>query len=135
MTAAHAFELPEDEPELNRAVQEATSGEVVYLTRRGQPIVALTSAAPVLNALDDAERIANTALDGVYEVAGSLARFIEQNVPDEQGRQQLLARLDALVEQAEDEADIATARSAVARIDAGLDEAIPWEQLKAELDL
>lgn len=41
MTAAHAYELPPDDTAPAGAVRGATHGDVVYLTRRGEPIAAV----------------------------------------------------------------------------------------------
>ena len=59
MTSAYAFELPPHEGAPAEAVDAAVGGEVVYLTRDGEPVAALVSAdaAEYLEALEDAADI------------------------------------------------------------------------------
>lgn len=67
MTAdTHAYELPSDVPGLDDAVDDATAGEVVYLTRHGERIAAVVplqvamAGAAAVEALEDAEALAAT---------------------------------------------------------------------------
>jgi len=59
VTSAHAYELPPHEGVPAEAVDAAVGGEVVYLTRGGEPIAAVVSAdaAEYLEALEDAADI------------------------------------------------------------------------------
>jgi len=70
MTAAHAFELPPHTGAPAEAVDAAVDGQVVYLTRDGQPVAAVvpadvaTAGAAAVEALEEAEdvRAARAAL-------------------------------------------------------------------------
>ena len=70
VTSAHAYELPPHTSAPAEAVDAAEHGQVVYLTRNGEPIAALvpadvaTAGAAAIEALEDAEdvRAARAAL-------------------------------------------------------------------------
>lgn len=70
MTSASAYELPPHTSAPAEAVDAAEHGQVVYLTRNGQPIAAIvptdvaTAGAAAVEALEDAEdvRAARAAL-------------------------------------------------------------------------
>lgn len=63
VTSAYAFELPPDASPLTEAVDAAEHGQVVYLTRNGEPIAAVVPAdvaaagAAAVEALEDGEDI------------------------------------------------------------------------------
>lgn len=58
--SAHAYELPGEDPVLDRLADEAGGGEVIYLTRDGRRVAALVPAdvAEALEAAEDAEDLA-----------------------------------------------------------------------------
>jgi antitoxin (DNA-binding transcriptional repressor) of toxin-antitoxin stability system len=70
MTSAHAYELPPHTSAPAEAVDAAEHGQVVYLTRNGEPVAAIvpadvaTAGAAAIEALEDAEdlRAARAAL-------------------------------------------------------------------------
>lgn len=61
MTSSHAYELPPNTSAPAEAVEAAEHGQVVYLTRNGEPIAAIVPAdvaaagAAAVEALEDAE--------------------------------------------------------------------------------
>lgn len=63
MSVAHDFELPPHSGVLAEAVDAAVDGQVVYLTRNGEPVAAIVPAdvaiagAAAVEALEDAEDI------------------------------------------------------------------------------
>jgi antitoxin (DNA-binding transcriptional repressor) of toxin-antitoxin stability system len=70
VTSAHVYELPPHTSAPAEAVEAAEHGQVVYLTRNGEPIAAIvpanvaTAGAAAVEALEDAEdvRAARAAL-------------------------------------------------------------------------
>jgi antitoxin (DNA-binding transcriptional repressor) of toxin-antitoxin stability system len=70
LVSEHAYELHGDDPgAVERLAQAAGHGEVIYLTRAGQPIAAVVPAAlaAAIEAAEDAEDItaADEAMDAV----------------------------------------------------------------------
>jgi prevent-host-death family protein len=63
VSTAHDFELPPHEGAPVEAVDAAVGGQVVYLTRNGEPVAAIVPT-DVFEALEDAEdiRVARAAL-------------------------------------------------------------------------
>ncbi|TDC00055.1 hypothetical protein E1091_05665 [Micromonospora fluostatini] len=126
MTAAHAYEyeLPPHAGPPSEAVEAAEEGNVVYLTRHGQRVVAMgppTSLNP-----HDLERIGQyleSVASNPNRTEALRARAREQ-----------LAQLEDIIEQAINEEDAQACSDALQSIRAG-ESTQPWNSVKRELGL
>jgi len=80
MTAAHAYELPPDDTAPAGAVRGAAHGDVVYLTRQGEPVAAVVPPDVAAAGL-----AAVTALEDAADVRAARAALAEggETIPAE----------------------------------------------------
>jgi antitoxin (DNA-binding transcriptional repressor) of toxin-antitoxin stability system len=132
MSAGNAYELPDDDVRLGEVVHVVEAGNVVFITRHGEPVAAITPPDMVMLAGFQAVEMADAALARTVK-AGEAILAAAGELRDERVRKNLTDRVNAMIEAAEDAADLAAARLTLARIEAGEETVVPWEQALAEL--
>ncbi|MEV0132938.1 hypothetical protein AB0H83_31310 [Dactylosporangium sp. NPDC050688] len=131
-SAARAYELPDDS--LTEVVAEARLGNVVYLVRDGERVAVVQGTEARIRELEDVALAADAQLRAEAESARKTLALVEQSFPEGSPvGQSVRALLDERVAAAEDIADLAAARAAMARIEAG-EETVSFAQLVAELE-
>src|SRR5262245_60012803 len=118
VSAGHAYELPDDDVRLGEAVHVAEAGNDVFITRHGEPVAAITPLDMVMLARFQAVEMADAALARTVK-AGEAILAAAGELRDERVRRNLTDRVNAMIEAAEDAADLAAARLTLARIDTG----------------
>ncbi|MFI5905941.1 hypothetical protein [Dactylosporangium sp. NPDC051541] len=112
MTAA-MYELPDDNPELQEAVETVESGRIVILSRDGRPAAALTPLQTVVlarkQAVDDALAASTSQLD-----AATMITQAAELMGDAQARGKILEPLEQLLRHINDGPSIAIVRLALA---------------------
>jgi antitoxin (DNA-binding transcriptional repressor) of toxin-antitoxin stability system len=101
MTAA-MYELPDDDPELQEAVDSVKAGNVVLLSRHGEPVAALTPLETVVLARKQAAEGAIATTLGQLDAAREIIKAVEQ-LPSEEVRRRILEPVMALVVREVDE--------------------------------
>jgi len=130
-SAARAYEMPDDA--LTEVVAEARLGNVVYLVRDGERVAVVQGTEARIRELEDVAQAADAQLRAEAESARKTLELVAQSLTgDSQIGLSVRALLDERVAAAEDIADLAAARAAMARIEAG-EETISHAQLLAEL--
>ncbi len=131
-SAARAYELPDDA--LAEVVAEARLGNVVYLVRDGERVAVVQGTEARIRELEDVAQAADAQLRAEAESARKTLDLVKQSFPaDSPIGQSVRALLDERVAAAEDIADLAAAKAAMARIEAG-EATISHAQLLAELE-
>src|SRR5258708_3719793 len=130
-SAGRAFELPDDDARLGEVVHIAEAGNVVFITRHGETIAELTPPNMVMLARRQAVEMAEAALAQAREAATAILAS-PASLAAVQVRDTINARVESMVEAAEDALDLALARLTLARIDAGEETVLSWEQAEAQ---
>lgn len=135
MTAAHAYEyeVPEHSPAPVEAVEQAESGNVVYLTRRGQRVAAVVPPAVAEHHdLDDVETFWESQ---ERQVVAACRRMWAAVAGDDEGtRAAMRQSIDRILSTFEDSADAAIAQVALESRPTGRSH-LDWEQTKRDFNL
>lgn len=108
MTAA-MYELPDDDPELQEAVDNVEAGNIVLLSRDGHPVAALTPLEAVVRARQQAYEGAIATSVGQLEAAMEIVKAVE-HIQSDDVRSKILESILAVVRQVNEGPSIAVAR-------------------------
>ncbi|MET7398933.1 hypothetical protein ABZS66_36185 [Dactylosporangium sp. NPDC005572] len=109
MTAAAMYELPDDDAELQEAMDTVEAGNVVLLSRDGQPVAALTPLETFMRARKQAAEGAVAASVSQLDAALEIIKAVEQ-LPSEEVRRRILEPVMALVQNVNEGPSVAMAR-------------------------
>jgi antitoxin (DNA-binding transcriptional repressor) of toxin-antitoxin stability system len=134
MTAAFAYELPPHSPVPVDAVESVEGGEVVSLFRAGRLFATIVPVREEIRRLEEAVLVADQVEQKAVADFRASRDIVEASALGSEQKQLLIDHLEAGVEAAEENAEAAHARLALARKDAG-EEFIPGDRVWAELGL